>query len=101
MVEVDVAAPILLGMAILAAGVEIFPMRAGPTVAGIAVGSQFLGSCIGGMADMAPELGVNSHQRKFCLRKMVVVGGMPDFVVVAIIALGAEAPGVRIIGFVA
>ena len=101
MVEIDLAAPILLRMAVITGGVEVFAVRAGCPVATIAIGSQFLRGGVGGMAYVTIEFGVYSHQRKLCLAQMIVLDRPPHLVAVAIVALGAESPGVRILGLVA
>lgn len=97
MIEIDSGAPILLRVAVVAGGVEILPVRTGCAMTADAIGTQLLGGRIRGMTDMAIQFGVYSHQRKLGLRKVIVLDGLPDFVVMAVGALGAKAPRVRII----
>ena len=91
MIEIDLAAPILLGVASVASGMEIPPVRAGRAVAAVAIGRQLLGRRIRRMTGVAVQLGVYPHQRKSGLRQMIIGDGPPCLVVVAIPALGAEA----------
>ena len=101
MVEIKFGAPVLLGMATVARRVEMLPVRAGRAMAGIAVGTQLLRGYACGMADVAFEFRVNPHQGEFGLREMVVLNRMPHVVAVAIVAPGAKAPRMRVVGAVA
>jgi hypothetical protein len=100
-VEIDLAAPILLGVAIVARSTEILAVRTGGAMAAVAVGTELLRGRIRGMAYVAIEFGMYPHQREFCLRQVIVLDGLPNLVVVAIVTFGAKTPGVRIIGLVA
>jgi hypothetical protein len=64
----------------------------------VAIRTQFLGAGIRGVTYMATEFGVDPCQRKLSLRQVIVLDGLPYFVVVAVGAFDAKATSVRIIG---
>ena len=101
MIEFDLTAPILLRVAVVASGVEILAVRAGCAMAAVAVCTQLLRGRIRGMTHVAIEFGVYPDQRKFCLRQVIILDGLPNLVVVAIGTLGAQASRVGIVGLVA
>ena len=94
MIKVDIAVPFLLPVTTVAGAFEFGPVRAGGTMAGHAIGTQFLSGDVGRMTNMAVELGVNADQGKFGLGQMIVFDWVPHIVVVAVVALGSKASGV-------
>ena len=101
MVKIDLAAPVLLRVAIVACGMKIPAVRTGRAMAGAAFRTQLLGGRVSGVADVAIELGMDANQRKLGLCQMIVFDRVPDLVAMAIVALGAKAACVGIIGLVA
>ena len=101
MVEVDVAVPVFLRMAGIAGRLEFDAMRVGGTMAGDAVGAQFLLGRDRGVAGVAIELLVHADQRKLGARQVIIGHRLPDQIFMAIVALLPEAPGVRIVSLVA
>jgi hypothetical protein len=99
MIEFAVCAPGILTMAIGAFAGHLAGVRIFAAVAAFAIFRQ-LCTRIGSVTGMAVEFRVRALQRKFMPRDMIVDNRMPLVVVVAILALRAEAPRVGVVGAV-
>ena len=88
-------------MTCFAPALDLAAMRVLAAMAADTVGGQLLVGRHGGVTDVAVDLGVHAEQGKFGFRGMIISYRLPVLIVVAIVALGAEAPGVRVVGFVA
>ena len=100
-VEYNVGGPGVLSMAGFAAALELAAMRILTAMASTAVLWQCLPRNHRGMTGVAIDLGVRAEQRKVRFFRVIVGHRLPFLVVVAIIALLTESPGMRVIGLVA
>ena len=100
-VEHDVGGPGVLSMAGFAAALELAAMRVLAAMASSAVLWEFLLRNHRGMTRVAVEPGVHPDERKVRLFRVIVGHGLPFLVIVTVIALLTETPGVGVIGLVA
>ena len=91
MIKIDLPPPVLLRVAVVACRTEILAVRTGRAMARAAIRTQLLGGRVSGVANVAIEFGMDSNQREFGLRKVIVLDRVPDLVVMAIVTLGAKA----------
>src|SRR5216684_3893908 len=101
MIECHVGPPRNLAMTGFAPAVDLAAMRVFAAMAAHAVLGEFLRVHRCGMADVAVNLGVRALQREFGFRGVIIGHGLPPVVVMAVLALDAEAEGVSIISLVA
>ena len=87
-------------MAIGAFAAHLAGVRILAAMATFAIFRQFC-TRVGRVTGMAVEFGVRALQRKFMPREMIVDNRMPLVVVMAILALRAKAPRVRVVGAMA
>lgn len=100
-VEHNVGRPGALSVAGFAAAGELSAMRVLAAMAARTVLREFLLCDHPGMTRITIDLGVCPDQREVRLFRVIVSDGLPFLVVVAVIALFTETPGVSIIGLVA
>src|SRR5258708_7018853 len=101
MVEADLAVPVLLAVAGVAALLEFQAMRVGGAMAADTVGGGFLLGGGRGMTGVAVELGMPPEQRKARLLLMVELCGLPVAGGMALAALAAALAAVDIVRGVA
>lgn len=100
-IEADAAAPALLAVTALATGRQLAAVRILRVMAGGAVGAQLLRGERRGVTDVTFQFGVRTEQLEFALGGVVEVDRMPLVVAMALAAVAAKAPGMRIVGPVA
>ena len=88
-------------MAGFAAAIELAAVRVLAAMASPAILWQFLLRNYRGMTGITVDLGVCSDEREARLFRVIVGHRLPFLVIVAVVALLTETPGVRIIGLVA
>ena len=92
-VEADVRAPTLRGVALVAAGAEGAEVHIARAVTGDAFGAELLGRDRRGVADVTADLGVLADERPLRVAGVIEGRGLPGLVAVAFVALLTEATG--------